>query len=42
MDFIKKQFIDIIQRTEDDSDAMALRFPMAGFDTHYDASRKQP
>ncbi len=29
MDFIKKQFIDIIQWTEDDTDTMAWRFPMA-------------
>ena len=29
MDFIKKQFIDIIQWTEDDGDTMAWRFPMA-------------
>ena len=42
MDFIKKQFIDIIQRTEDDSDAMTRRFPMAKFVIHCGASRKQP
>ena len=29
MDFIKKQFIDIIQWTEDDTDTMAWRYPMA-------------
>ena len=29
MDFIKKQFIDIIQWTEDDTDTMAWRFPLA-------------
>ena len=32
MDFIKKQFIDIIQWTEDDGDTMAWRFPMAEFE----------
>ena len=29
MDFIRKQFIDIIQWTEDDEDTLAWRFPMA-------------
>ena len=38
MDFIKKQFIDIIQWTEDDSDTMAWRFPMAEFEIQYGAS----
>ncbi len=41
MDFIKKQFIDIIQWTEDQADAgqtMAWRFPMAEFEIQYGAS----
>jgi membrane protease subunit (stomatin/prohibitin family) len=41
MDFIKKQFIDIIQWTEDAEDAgqtMAWRFPMAEFEIQYGAS----
>ena len=29
MDFIKKQFIDVIQWTEDDATTMAWRYPMA-------------
>ena len=29
MDFIKKQFIDIIQWTEDDDGTLAWRFPVA-------------
>ena len=32
MDFIKKQFIDIIQWTEQDDDTMSWRFPMAEFE----------
>ena len=42
MNFIKQQFIDIIERTEDDSDTMTRRFPMARFEIQYGASRKQP
>jgi membrane protease subunit (stomatin/prohibitin family) len=38
MDFIKKQFIDIIQWTEDDGDTMAWRFPMAEFEIQHGAS----
>ena len=41
MDFIKKQFIDIIAWTEDAADAgetMAWRFPMADFEIQYGAS----
>ncbi len=38
MDFIKKQFIDIIQWTEDDDQTMAWRFPMAEFEIQYGAS----
>ncbi|MDP1732834.1 MAG: SPFH domain-containing protein [Sulfuritalea sp.] len=38
MDFIKKQFIDIIQWTEDDGDTMAWRFPMAEMEIQYGAS----
>jgi membrane protease subunit (stomatin/prohibitin family) len=38
MDFIKKQFIDIIQWTEDDSDTMAWRFPMAEMEIQNGAS----
>jgi len=38
MDFIKKQFIDIIQWTEDDEETMAWRFPMAEFEIQYGAS----
>ena len=38
MDFIKKQFIDIIQWTEDDGDTMAWRFPMAEFEIQNGAS----
>jgi membrane protease subunit (stomatin/prohibitin family) len=38
MDFIKKQFIDIIQWTEDDGDTMAWRFPMADFEIQHGAS----
>jgi membrane protease subunit (stomatin/prohibitin family) len=38
MDFIKKQFIDIIQWTEDDGETMAWRFPMADFEIQNGAS----
>lgn len=38
MDFIKKQFIDIIQWTEDDDQTLAWRFPMAEFEIQYGAS----
>ncbi|MCF8198250.1 MAG: SPFH domain-containing protein, partial [Sulfuritalea sp.] len=38
MDFIKKQFIDIIQWTEDDGETMAWRFPMAEFEIQHGAS----
>ena len=38
MDFIKKQFIDIIQWTEDDGTTMAWRFPMAEFEIQHGAS----
>ncbi len=38
MDFIKKQFIDIIQWTEDDGDTIAWRFPMAEFEIQNGAS----
>ncbi len=38
MDFIKKQFIDIIQWTEDDGDTMAWRFPMAEMEIQNSAS----
>jgi len=38
MDFIKKQFIDILQWTEDDGQTMAWRFPMADFEIQYGAS----
>ncbi len=38
MDFIKKQFIDIIQWTEDDTDTMAWRFPMAEMEIQNGAS----
>ena len=38
MDFIKKQFIDIIQWTEDDDETLAWRFPMADFEIQYGAS----
>jgi membrane protease subunit (stomatin/prohibitin family) len=38
MDFIKKQFIDIIQWTEDDGDTMAWRFPMAEMEIQNGAS----
>lgn len=38
MDFIKKQFIDIIQWTEDDEETLAWRFPMADFEIQYGAA----
>ncbi len=38
MDFIKKQFIDVIQWTEDDDGTLAWRFPMAGLEIQYGAS----
>jgi membrane protease subunit (stomatin/prohibitin family) len=38
MDFIKKQFIDIIQWTEGDDDTIAWRFPMAEFEIQHGAS----
>ena len=38
MDFIKKQFIDIIQWTEEDDQTLAWRFPMAEFEIQYGAS----
>jgi membrane protease subunit (stomatin/prohibitin family) len=38
MDFIKKQFIDVIQWTEDGDGTLAWRFPMAGMEIQYGAS----
>ncbi|MBC5782717.1 SPFH domain-containing protein [Ramlibacter sp. USB13] len=38
MDFIKKQFIDVIQWTETDEQTLAWRFPMAGMEIQYGAS----
>ena len=38
MDFIKKQFIDIIQWTEDDEETMAWRYPIQDFEIQYGAS----
>ena len=38
MDFIKKQFIDILQWTEDQDGVLAWRFPMAEFEIQYGAS----
>ena len=32
MDFIKKQFIDILEWTEEDNDTLAWRYPMAGME----------
>ena len=32
MDFIKKQFIDVIQWTEEGDGTLAWRFPMAGME----------
>ncbi len=38
MDFIKKQFIDIIQWTEDDNSTLAYRYPMADMEIQYGGS----
>jgi membrane protease subunit (stomatin/prohibitin family) len=38
MDFIKKQFIDILQWTEDSDGTLAWRFPMAEMEIQYGAS----
>ena len=38
MDFIKKQFIDILQWTEDVDGVLAWRFPMAENEIQYGAS----
>jgi len=38
MDFIKKQFIDIIEWTEGDDGTLAWRFPMAGHEIQHGAS----
>jgi membrane protease subunit (stomatin/prohibitin family) len=38
MDFIKKQFIDIIQWTEESDGTLAWRFPMADMEIQYGAS----
>jgi membrane protease subunit (stomatin/prohibitin family) len=38
MDFIKKQFIDILEWTEDGEGTLAWRFPMAGNEIQYGAS----
>lgn len=38
MDFIKKQFIDILQWTEDQDGVLAWRFPMQDFEIQYGAS----
>jgi membrane protease subunit (stomatin/prohibitin family) len=38
MDFIKKQFIDVIQWTEQDEGTLAWRFPMEGMEIQYGAS----
>ena len=38
MDFIKKQFIDILQWTEDGDGVLAWRFPMADMEIQYGAS----
>lgn len=38
IDFVKKQFIDIIQWTEDDSDTLVHRYPMADAEIQYGAS----
>ncbi|HSW16528.1 MAG TPA: SPFH domain-containing protein [Ramlibacter sp.] len=37
MDFIKKQFIDVIQWTEDDEGTLAWRYPMADMEIQYGA-----
>ena len=38
LDFIKKQFIDVIQWTEDDNSVLAARYPMADMEIQYGAS----
>ncbi|XHS76448.1 SPFH domain-containing protein [Burkholderiaceae bacterium UC74_6] len=38
MDFIKKQFIDILQWTEDSDETLAWRFPMADMEIQYGGS----
>ncbi|MDB5857867.1 MAG: hypothetical protein JWQ76_1556 [Ramlibacter sp.] len=38
MDFIKKQFIDVIQWTEDGNGVLSWRYPMAGMEIQYGAS----
>lgn len=38
MDFIKKQFIDVIQWTEGGDGTLAWRFPMADMEIQYGAS----
>jgi len=38
MDFIKKQFVDVIQWTESDDGTLAWRFPMADMEIQYGAS----
>lgn len=38
MDFIKKQFIDVLQWTEEDDGVLAWRYPMADFEIQYGAS----
>lgn len=38
MDFIKKQFIDILQWTEDQDGVLAYRYPMQDFEIQYGAS----
>ncbi|MGB4061987.1 MAG: SPFH domain-containing protein [Burkholderiaceae bacterium] len=38
MDFIKKQFIDVIQWTEDGDGTLAWRFPMSGMEIQHGAS----
>ena len=38
MDFIKKQFIDVIQWTENGNGVLSWRFPMAGMEIQYGAS----
>ncbi|HVZ46968.1 MAG TPA: SPFH domain-containing protein [Ramlibacter sp.] len=38
MDFIKKQFIDVIQWTEDEQGVLAWRFPMADMEIQYGAA----
>jgi membrane protease subunit (stomatin/prohibitin family) len=40
MDFIKKQFIDILQWTEDADGTLAWRFPMAEMEIQNGAIRK--